>query len=270
MTFDEEAKRSRSAPDDNKRDCEGADLSCIAQMQTLLDFLPHPIGYRDNNLNLRAANQSFADLLQSGAKAEFDIPEDMLRQAGIEPQPVDPTSDGLAMAADFAALGLDYRIDHLAHRRDDGSIAGFYTILSDQSAERETRYMQARADSMAEASGDAVIGRSLDGRITSWNRAAELMFLYRADEVVGRPVSQLFPIDKLAEQRLLLVRLAGGQRAAQAESAMRRRDGTLFDASVTLSAVRPIGRSDVRPQHGGERSYRAPPPDRRGALPRHP
>ncbi len=240
MAFDE-AKRRHPAADDKANSAGSENSSEMAQVQTLLDFLPHPVGYRDHTLTLRAANRSFTDLLRSPAGSEFDIPEDLLRQASIEPRAEPQSTEGQAVPADFELLGLDYRIDHLADRRADGTVAGFYTILSDQSGEREARQWQARLDSVSEACGDAVIGRSLDGLITSWNRAAAQMFGYPAEEAIGRPISLLFPIEKMAEQRLLLIQLARGQRTAQAETAMRRRDGTLFDVDLTVSAVRPVG-----------------------------
>jgi diguanylate cyclase (GGDEF)-like protein/PAS domain S-box-containing protein len=240
MTFDE-AKRRRGAADEQDNCAGSEEISGMAQVQTLLDFLPNPVGYRDNTLSVRAANRSFADLLESDAAGEFDIPDELLRQAGFEPLSAPQSTEELAAAANFAALGLDYRVDHLADRRADGTVAGFYTILSDHSGEREARHWQARLDAVAEASEDAVIGRSLDGLITSWNRAATQMFGYSAEEAIGRPVSLLFPIEKMAEQRLLLIRLARGQRAAKVESAMRRRDGSLFDVALTLSAVRVAG-----------------------------
>jgi diguanylate cyclase (GGDEF)-like protein/PAS domain S-box-containing protein len=240
MTFDE-AKRRRTAAD-QQENCAGSEgHSAMAQVQTLLDFLPNPVGYRDHALNVRASNRSFSDLLQSDVIGEFDIPEDLLRTAGYEPDPAPQSTQESTVAADFAALGLDYRVDHLADRRADGTVAGFYTILSDHSGEREARQWQARLAAVADASEDAVIGRSLDGLITSWNRAAAQMFGYSAEEAIGRSVSLLFPIEKMAEQRLLLIRLAHGQRAAQTESSMRRRDGTLFDVALTLSAVRVEG-----------------------------
>jgi diguanylate cyclase (GGDEF)-like protein/PAS domain S-box-containing protein len=240
MTFDE-AKRRRTAADEHENGAGSEDNSGMAQVQTLLDFLPNPVGYRDHTLSVRAANHSFAGLLQGDAAGEFDIPDELLRTAGFDPRPTPQSTEELSVAADFAALGLDYRVDHVADRRADGTVAGFYTILSDHSGDREARQWQARLNSVAEASEDAIIGRSLDGLITSWNRAAAQMFGYAAEEAIGRPVSLLFPIEKMPEQRLLLIRLARGQRSAQAESAMRRRDGTLFDVALTLSSVRVDG-----------------------------
>jgi diguanylate cyclase (GGDEF)-like protein/PAS domain S-box-containing protein len=232
----DEAKRRQKAADETMGGSAEA-YSDLAPVQALLDFLPNPIGYRDQTLTLRAANQSFTDLLAVGG-AEFDVPDDMLRQAAIDYRP-EQQSGSLVNPLDLAALGLDYRVDHLPDQRADGSVAGFYTILSDQTAEREARHWQARLEAVADACEDAVIGRSLDGMITSWNRAAAQMFGYQPEEVIGRPVTQLFPVGKMAEHRLLLIQLAQGQRVAQSETGMRRRDGTLFDASLTLAAVRP-------------------------------
>jgi len=212
-----------------------------AQVQALLDFLPTPIGYRDHTLTVQAANRSFKDLLQNSVGGEFDIPEDLLRQASIDHRPAPQSSEEMALLAGLDTLGLDYRVEHVPDRRADGSVAGFYTVVSDHSGEREARHWQARLDSVAEACEDAIIGRSLEGTITSWNRAAAQMFGYAPEEVIGRPVALLFPIEKIPEQRLLLVQLARGKSSAQAETMMKRRDGGTFDVGVTLSGVRPEG-----------------------------
>ena len=205
-----------------------------AQIQALLDFLSTPIGYRDHTLTVRAANRSFAALMKNGGGL-LAIPDDLLRQASLETN---------AESAPARAEGLDpdFRVDHVADRRADGSVAGFFTVVSDSAAERETRHSQAKFDSVAEASGDAVIGRSVDGFITSWNRAAAQIFGYSAEEVIGRPVAMLFAVGGLVEQRLLINELAGGASTARTETIMKRYGGDPVDVALTLAAVRVEGR----------------------------
>ncbi len=211
----------------------------MAKVQTLLDSLPMPIGYRDHTLTVRAANRAFSELLACAGGA-FDIPDALLRQASIEFRP-ELQSTEAPPTAELDALGPDYSIEHISDRRADGSVAGFYTIITDHSGERETRRWQARLDSVTEACEDAVIGRSAEGTITSWNKGAAKTFGYGAEDVIGRSAAMLFPIEKMAEQRLLVLQSARGQGAAQAETVMRRSDGGLIDVALTMTAVRPAG-----------------------------
>lgn len=218
----------------------------MIQLQTLLDFLPTPIAYRDHTLNLRAVGRPFEDLFRNIHGTELAIPDELLRQASIEPDPLSKKRDAAPLtdrpdAALLDLLGLDYRVDHIADRRADGSVAGFFTILSDHSAERDARQWQARLDAVTLASTDAIVGRSLDGLITSWNEAAEAIFGYRADEVIGRPVALLFPIERMTEQRMMLLHLSRGNDKSQTETVLRRKDGSEIHVSLTLSAIRPRG-----------------------------
>lgn len=91
---------------------------------------------------------------------------------------------------------------------------------------------------MVESSDDAIITKSLDGIITSWNKAAERMFGYTADEVIGKPVAILIPEDRSDEEPRILARLRNGEKIDHYETIRRRKDGTLLDISLTVSPVR--------------------------------
>ena len=68
---------------------------------------------------------------------------------------------------------------------------------------------------IVDSTDDAIIGKDLDGTIVSWNRGAERMYGYRADEVLGRPVALLIPEAKRDEFSLILNRIRAGERVAQ-------------------------------------------------------
>jgi PAS domain S-box-containing protein len=85
--------------------------------------------------------------------------------------------------------------------------------------------------SIVESSDDAIIGKNLDGIITSWNNGAERLFGYTADEVVDKPVTILFPPDRHDEERAILERIMRGERINHYETVRRRKDG-----SSTISA----------------------------------
>jgi len=91
---------------------------------------------------------------------------------------------------------------------------------------------------IVEGSDDAIISKDLNGIITSWNRGAELLFGYAAGEVIGRPVTVLFPPDRHDEELRILERIRRGERVHHYETVRRRKDGTLVDVSLTISPIK--------------------------------
>jgi len=85
---------------------------------------------------------------------------------------------------------------------------------------------------------DAIVGKTLDGIIRVWSPGAERLFGYRADEIIGRPVTILLPPDRLDEERLILERIEIGERVECYESQRVRKDGRRVDVSLTISPIR--------------------------------
>src|SRR6185312_10426155 len=93
--------------------------------------------------------------------------------------------------------------------------------------------------SIVNSSDDAIISKDLDGVITSWNKSAERIFGYRAEEAVGQTVAALLiPDDRQEEEPEILGRLRNGQRVDHFETLRRRKDGTLLNVSLTISPVK--------------------------------
>lgn len=91
---------------------------------------------------------------------------------------------------------------------------------------------------IVESSDDAIISKSLEGVITSWNTGAERIFGYKASEMIGQHISLLIPPDRAEEEPEILRRLQRGERVQHFETIRRHKDGTLLDISVTISPVR--------------------------------
>ncbi|HEY0174019.1 MAG TPA: PAS domain S-box protein [Pyrinomonadaceae bacterium] len=91
---------------------------------------------------------------------------------------------------------------------------------------------------LVESAEDAIVTKTLDGRITSWNRGAERVFGYTAAEAVGRPVTMLIPEDHLDEEPAILSRIRAGERVEHYETVRVRKDGSLVDISLTVSPIR--------------------------------
>lgn len=97
---------------------------------------------------------------------------------------------------------------------------------------------EALLQAIVDSADDAIISKSLDGIITSWNRGAERVFGYRAEEVVGGSVLKLLPADRVAEETEILARLRRGETIDHFESVRVRKNGELFPVSLTISPIR--------------------------------
>lgn len=93
-------------------------------------------------------------------------------------------------------------------------------------------------EAIIESAEDAIISKTLDGIITSWNKGAERIFGYQADEVIGLPVTVLFPPDRIAEELDILTRISRGERIEHFETIRRRKDGTDISVSLTISPIK--------------------------------
>lgn len=91
---------------------------------------------------------------------------------------------------------------------------------------------------IVECSDDAIIGKDLAGTIRSWNRGAQAIFGYTAEEAIGRPIQILFPPDRLDEEAQIVERIRRGERIEHHEAIRRRKDGSDFPVSVTISPIR--------------------------------
>jgi PAS domain S-box-containing protein len=110
--------------------------------------------------------------------------------------------------------------------------------IRDVTERRRMEEARFRLAAIVDSSDDAIIGKSLDGLITSWNHGAERIFGYSAAEVTGKPVSLLIPPGVDDNQREILARMRKGERIDHYDTVRRRKDGSLLDVSVTVSPVR--------------------------------
>ena len=119
---------------------------------------------------------------------------------------------------------------------EDGTVV-FNAFVRDVTARRKAEEEQSRLASIVASSDDAIIGMGLDHRITTWNRAAERISGYTAEEAVGQPVLFVFAPEQRAETAELFERLSGGERVVDHEAAWLRRDGTAIDVALTVSPI---------------------------------
>lgn len=126
---------------------------------------------------------------------------------------------------------------------NSGTLIGAVNMLVDISDRKRADMDAQRLASIVESSDDAIVSKALDGIITSWNRGAERLFGYTAEEVIGKSVTILIPEDRMNEEPMILDRIRRGERVDHYDTVRRRKDGSLIDISLTIS---PLKDSDGR------------------------
>jgi PAS domain S-box-containing protein len=120
----------------------------------------------------------------------------------------------------------------------DGQVVGASSFKRDITERRRAMEAAARLASIVESAADAIISKTLDGTVLTWNTAAERMYGYSADEMIGRSIYELVPERLEKEEREILARVAGGGNVSHYETMRRRRDGTEINISLTISPLR--------------------------------
>jgi PAS domain S-box-containing protein len=89
-----------------------------------------------------------------------------------------------------------------------------------------------------DSSDDAIIANDLDGLVRSWNKGAETIFGFTADEIIGRPINKIVPFDRIDEQASLVKRVSRGENIVHFETKRLCKDGTIIPVSLTVSPIR--------------------------------
>ena len=123
------------------------------------------------------------------------------------------------------------------YRNAGGKVLGVFAAARDVTEQKRAFVTAQRMAAIVEYSDDAIIGKTLDGIITSWNPAAERLYGYCSEEIIGRPVELLSPEGREGEMRTILAQIRSGQRVDNFETIRVRKDGTVFPVSLTVSPI---------------------------------
>ena len=141
------------------------------------------------------------------------------------------------------------------HRRKDGSLVDVEVsanlisygsrgticiVVRDITERKQTEEIRARLAAIVESSDDAIISKTLDGTITSWNHGAEKIYGYSSEEIVGKPVSVLVPTDRPDEIPEILEKVGRGEAIDSYETVRIAKDGRRLDVSLTISPVKDL------------------------------
>ncbi|HEY2619274.1 MAG TPA: PAS domain S-box protein [Acetobacteraceae bacterium] len=129
-------------------------------------------------------------------------------------------------------------VSHQSLHRDSGGAMPLVTEVNNDITEaRRGRDALQYLASIVESSEDAIVAKTLEGVVTAWNAAAETMFGYRAEEMVGRPIALLLPPDRLYEETMIRDRLRRGERLRHFETVRLRKDGSEIAVLLSISPI---------------------------------
>jgi PAS domain S-box-containing protein len=164
--------------------------------------------------------------------------DDPALQALREGAVVGLPSHSVLIARDGTELPIE---DSAAPMLDEsGSPVGAVVVFRNVTERRRAEEAQARLAAIVESSHDAIVSKTLDGVILTWNQGAEWLFGYTAEEAVGRPVTLIIPPERLDEERVILDRLKRGERLEHYETVRVAKDGRRIDLSLTVSPIRDL------------------------------
>ncbi|MCJ2511929.1 MAG: PAS domain S-box protein [Candidatus Thermoplasmatota archaeon] len=175
---------------------------------------------------------TFADVIHPDAVE--DVLEEVEKHILAGDDLFDMDYQGLTKSGETAVIDA-----HVYVRRDsEGNVTKLQGVILDDTERRRDALEIERLASMVDSSMDAIISKSTDGTILTWNPAAESMYGYSADEAMGRPISMLIPPDRLDEYYRRFKQAKRGIRGQPFETVRMRKDGSLVDVSLMISPVK--------------------------------
>ena len=189
-----------------------------------------------------------------GAQALFGYtPEEMI---GKTPALLYPDVDERQLAHDLQQVlqGQDYlgvwqgqrkdattvwvAIETTLLRNAAAEVVGFIGVASDITPRREAEETRRRLAAIVESSDDAIVGKTLNGIITSWNESAERLFGYSAEEAIGKHITLIIPVELYREEDEIIGKLRQGIRIQHYETVRLRKDGRLIEVSLSISPIK--------------------------------
>ena len=216
------------------------------QYQTIVQTANEGIWLIDTQARTLYINERMAEMLGYTVEEvvgrtvpEFVFPEDLPKAQ----EPIGKNLQGTFEQFDFRFRRKDGRpLDVLACaspvRDGKGGISGALGMFTDLTERRQAEVDQLRLAAIVESSDDAIIGKTLDGIITSWNRAAERMFGYTSQEAVGKSITLIIPVELRNEEEMILAKLRNGEHVDHFETVRMRKDGTKINISLSISPIK--------------------------------
>ena len=196
-----------------------------------------------NKVALSLLRATEADINGKHIDEIFNIQNEFTRRK-VESPLVKVLSDGVTVGlANHTVLiardGTEIPIDDSAApiRGEDGELQGAVLVFRDITVRRSAEIAQRLLAALVESSDDAIISKDVNGIVTSWNKGAERIFGYSAEEMIGKPIATIAAPDRIDEMPRILERIKQGQRIDHYETFRKAKDGRLVAISLTVSPI---------------------------------
>lgn len=123
-------------------------------------------------------------------------------------------------------------------RSKEGSITGIAKIARNISDFKLAKEKTAMLAALVGSSEDAIVSKTLDGIITSWNKGAEQIFGYRADEIIGKHITVIIPQYRISEEDVIINKIRNGEKIEHFETKRLKKNGEEIDLSITISPIK--------------------------------
>jgi PAS domain S-box-containing protein len=233
----QEAQQARAAAEES-----------LALLDTLLATAPVGFAFMDSDLRYRRINQALtaingqppaahlgrtmSEVLPTLAPLVEPLHHQVLQTGqplvNVElsgQKPVAPLEQGHWLASYYPV------------RTRDGRILGVGAVVIDVTEQRRAEAVRAQLAAIVSSSDDAIIGKTLEGVITSWNTGAQRLYGYTAEEVTGQSIALLVPPERADELPTILARLRKGEHIQHVEAVRMRKDGQRLDVSLCISPI---------------------------------
>jgi two-component system CheB/CheR fusion protein len=218
-------------------------------LETIIENIPTPLLVLDGELRVRLANQTFCSTFQVSRKETVG---QLLYLLGNEQWRIPALTELLEKVLPESKLVKNFSVTHefprigrkimlVSGRRIEDVIVDrpplILLTIEDITERKNAETALTRMGLIVESSDDAIIAKDLNGVIQTWNRGAERLFGYTADEAVGHSITMLMLPERVDEEQVILARIRSGEHIRHYEAVRRRKDGTLLDVSLTISPI---------------------------------
>ncbi|MBS1598070.1 MAG: PAS domain S-box protein [Bacteroidetes bacterium] len=234
------------------------ELNAPGQKMTETDYfkfiegLPVAVYTCDQNGFVRLFNKSAAELWGREPEIGKDLWCGSLKIYNVDGKPLSPDANPMAIAVKEVrtVVGAEIIIERPdGTRRNvnphpqpvfdaDGKLMGAVNMLTDITDQKIIEEKMGNMVAIVQSSDDAIISKTLQGIVTSWNDSARRIFGYTEEEMVGQSISKIIPKDRSDEEKKILERIRNGERVDHFETQRETKNGTILDISLTISPVK--------------------------------
>jgi PAS domain S-box-containing protein len=215
-------------------------------LRLITDALPVMIGYADTEGRYRFNNKEY--------EVRYQIPRDEIYGRHILEftprschrqvlQQIKKVLQGeevtFEITIEYPVIGerIMY-VHHLPHEGADGTIQGFFVLLSDITEQKQSQQKLQQLAWIVESSEDAIVGTTTEGIVTSWNKGAEKLYGYSAAEMIGRYLKGLASPEYRSEINMVIKRIKQGVRVQPYKTVRKKKNGDLVPVSIMVSVIR--------------------------------